>query len=97
VSSVGASFGTALGRDGAVNKVLGQGEDKGKALDRELSLRSLDHKSSLTALGRKEQDAKRREMDVRRNERERKAAGHKPVWKGLRDKCRGWWAFGPER
>ena len=89
MSSVGASFGTALGRDGAVNDVLGQGEDKGKALDRELSLRGLDHKSSLTALGRKEQDTRRREMDVRRNEREereRKAAGSKPVWKGLRDK-----------
>jgi len=47
------AFGGALGRDGAVNEVLDQEECKGKALDREPSLRGLDHKSSLTALGRK--------------------------------------------
>jgi len=45
VSSAGTAFGGALGRDGAVNEVLGQEDDKGNP-------NPLDHETSLSIVNR---------------------------------------------
>ena len=51
VSSAGTAFGGALGRDGAVNEVLSQEDDKGNPLDHETS-RSIVNRPSLHWVGK---------------------------------------------